>query len=544
MSDKVVVLGGGVAGLTAAQELAERDFEVEVYEKRDLFGGKARSMGVPDSSTGGREPLPGEHGFRFFPSFYRHMFDTMKRIPYGNNDQGVYENLRSASHWMTAREGASEVTLPVNLPTSIEDWKEVYDVIVDNEFGIPLDETRHFADRILTFLTSCQERREEEYDEISWWDFIDADEMSEAYRKYLAVGLTRDLVAMRAEDSSTRTVAKIYIQLLLGVAAPWLDVDSLLDGPTSDVWIDPWVSYLKQLGVTFHREAKVESFECNDDGEITSVDITQQNGTETVTADYYVSALPVEVMTEVIDDNIKEHAPTLRSIDRLQTAWMNGIQYYFDSNLELNQGHTLYVDSPWALTSIVQDQFWDDEFPLSEYGDGEVEAILSICISNWEEDGEEIQKPAKDCTEEEVKQEVWAQLTNRLNDGPGKRLDKSEVIDSFLDPDIEFNGDDPTTNAEPLLINTVGSLDDRPEASTQIPNLFLASDYVRTHTDLATMESANEAARRATNGIIAEADADAEPAEVWPLKEPSIFDPLKAYDRMRFEMGLPHQGMT
>ena len=37
---------------------------------------------------------------------------------------------------------------------------------------------------------------------------------------------------------------------------------------------------------------------------------------------------------------------------------------------------------------------------------------------------------------------------------------------------------------------------------TRIPNLFLASDYVRTHTDLATMEGANEAARRAVNGIL------------------------------------------
>ena len=37
---------------------------------------------------------------------------------------------------------------------------------------------------------------------------------------------------------------------------------------------------------------------------------------------------------------------------------------------------------------------------------------------------------------------------------------------------------------------------------TAIPNLFLASDYVQTFTDLATMEGANEAARRAVNGIL------------------------------------------
>jgi len=46
------------------------------------------------------------------------------------------------------------------------------------------------------------------------------------------------------------------------------------------------------------------------------------------------------------------------------------------------------------------------------------------------------------------------------------------------------------TNAEPLLENYVDTWRLRPEAVTRIPNLFLASDYVRTFTDLATMEAA------------------------------------------------------
>ena len=63
----VAVLGGGVGGLSAAHELAERGFSVTVYERRETFGGKARSIPVPGSGTSGRKDLPGEHGFRFFP---------------------------------------------------------------------------------------------------------------------------------------------------------------------------------------------------------------------------------------------------------------------------------------------------------------------------------------------------------------------------------------------------------------------------------------------------------------------------------------------
>ena len=81
MTERVAVLGGGMAGLTAAHELAERGFGVTVYEPRALLGGKARSLPVPGSGTGGRRDLPAEHGFRFFPGFYKHVPDTMRRHP-------------------------------------------------------------------------------------------------------------------------------------------------------------------------------------------------------------------------------------------------------------------------------------------------------------------------------------------------------------------------------------------------------------------------------------------------------------------------------
>src|SRR5690242_7314805 len=77
----VIVIGGGVAGLTSAHELIERGFDVAVYETRPAFGGKARSQPVAGSGTAGRRDLPGEHGFRFYPRFYTHVIDTMKRIP-------------------------------------------------------------------------------------------------------------------------------------------------------------------------------------------------------------------------------------------------------------------------------------------------------------------------------------------------------------------------------------------------------------------------------------------------------------------------------
>ncbi|MCA9420892.1 MAG: NAD(P)/FAD-dependent oxidoreductase, partial [Nitrospira sp.] len=36
MSKKVIILGGGIGGMSAAHELAERGFDVEVFERQEI----------------------------------------------------------------------------------------------------------------------------------------------------------------------------------------------------------------------------------------------------------------------------------------------------------------------------------------------------------------------------------------------------------------------------------------------------------------------------------------------------------------------------
>jgi uncharacterized protein with NAD-binding domain and iron-sulfur cluster len=81
MMQRVIVLGGGIGGLSAAHELIERGFAVDVYESLSIAGGKARSIPLAGTGTDGRRDLPGEHGFRFFPRFYRHVIGARRRIP-------------------------------------------------------------------------------------------------------------------------------------------------------------------------------------------------------------------------------------------------------------------------------------------------------------------------------------------------------------------------------------------------------------------------------------------------------------------------------
>ena len=536
MSSTIAILGGGVGGLSAAHELIERGFAVTVYERAEVFGGKARSIYVPNTGTDGRKDLPGEHGFRFFPAFYKHLPDTLMRIPFPGN-VSVFNNLVHTSRIEVAQSGKLlPMLLTGRLPQTIGDWLVAFKELFGG-IGVPDNEVLFFADKLLTLLTSCPERRVAQYELIPWWTFVDAANHSAAYQTLLAIGLTRSLVAVRAQVASTRTAGYILLQLIFGILT-WNGFDRLLAGPTSEVWLTPWTQYLTQKGVQFVSGAAVKGFKMAG-GAISGVTIEQGGAQTDITADYYIAALPVEIMSVLVTDEMKSAAPSIAQLGSLRTAWMNGIQFFLKQDIPVDNGHTLYADSPWALTSVSQKQFWQ-QANLANYGDGQVGGILSADISDWETPGILYGKPAMQCTAQEIKDEVWAQIKAHLNVAGQTPIRDEDLAAWFLDPDIQFPNPSAATNLEPLLINTANSLQYRPQAATEIPNLLLASDYVQTYTDLACMEAANEAARRAVNAILAKTGSAAAPAGVWPMKEPDVFQPLIEYDRVRFKLGLPH----
>ena len=302
----------------------------------------------------------------------------------------------------------------------------------------------------------------------------------------------------------------------------------MLDAPTSEVWIDPWVAHLRSRGADVRLGAPVEALHLAG-GRIAGAD---GRAGSAIQADHYVAALPVEVMRQLASPALRAAEPRLSGLDRLVTRWMNGVLFYLDRDVPLVNGHAIYIDSEWALTSISQKQFWPG-VDLAQRGDGRVRGILSIDVSEW-------QRPGRAHGQGRAAAAPARRSSRRC--GASSRtistaaLDGVAVIDRFLDPAIVFPNPTGAANLEPLLVNTAGSWADRPDAVTRIPNLFLASDYVRTYTDLATMEAANEAARRAVNGILAATGSSAPRCEVWELREPRAFAAARALDRVRWKL--------
>lgn len=542
MSKSVAIFGGGVAGLSAAHELIDRGFIVTIYEAGDTCGGKARSFGKPGSATGGRKLLPGEHGFRFFPGFYRHITDSMMGIPCGSGS--AFDKLVPTAAVGIARDGKPVFQLPVHVPLSISGWLSALQQWFGHaDLGVPVDEVLFFNEKLFEFITSCDDRRMDEHESTSWWTFVDADHKSQAYQNLLARGLTRSLVAMRAEVASTRTIATILWHMLFCMANPLGPAaDRVLSAPTSDVWLDPWVAYLQGRGVTIQLKSRAQAIVLGANG-VAAVQVSVNGGAAVpVQADYHLFAVPQEVMAALATPAVVAAAPSLAGVAALHVDWMNGIQYFLKRDVAgpgLPMGHMILSEAPWALTVLSQRPFWPD-VDFANLGNGDCLGILSVDISDWEAPGTYVNKPARQCTDAEISEEVWKQLKAHLQPAA---LQDTDLITHFLDPAIKIGP--PNQNDSPLLINTVDSWRLRPQAATKIANLFLASDYVQTTSDLACMEGANEAARLAVNAILLAAGAQSTPqCATWPLgdREPAIFKPAKIVDQVFYDLGLPHPG--
>jgi uncharacterized protein with NAD-binding domain and iron-sulfur cluster len=544
----VAVLGGGMAGLAAAHELAERGFAVTVYERKAL-GGKARSIGVPRTGRGGRRDLPGEHGFRFFPGFYHHVPDSMRRVPFPGNANGVWDNFVDAMETSSPRtEGRADATLfgmlpdPAKLLTPGGLERVLVEELIKQQ-GVRPDEAEFFVSRVLVFLTSSEERRYGQWEHTTWWDFVRAEGKSEEYKKVVARGLTRSLVAAKETVASTRTIGNMAEAFIMNIQQRGNDgsPDRVLNAPTNEAWIDPWVIHLRELGVRFRVGWPVTALEARR-GRIAAATARDRRGrVRRIEADWFVCGIPVERARRLWSPKVLRLDPGLEAMDELFVDWMNGVQFYLRRDVGLIRGHLTFVDAPWALTALTQAQFWEHRDFARDYGDGTAVDCLSVDVSDWDTPGILYGKPAKECTPTEIRREVWAQIKAHLEDN-GESVLPDDVLHSwFLDPAIRWSRRARRNrNDEPLLVNTVGSWERRPVPRTEIPNLFLAGDYVQTDIDLATMEGANESGRAAVNALLDAAGSGADRARMFKLYDPAEYEPLKRIDAERFAAGEPN----
>jgi uncharacterized protein with NAD-binding domain and iron-sulfur cluster len=87
----VVIIGGGIAGLTAAHELVELGYKVTLLERNNIVGGLARTYQNKKDKT-----CPYEYSWRAYGKWYQNVYNIMKRISY-DEKKTVYDKINSST---------------------------------------------------------------------------------------------------------------------------------------------------------------------------------------------------------------------------------------------------------------------------------------------------------------------------------------------------------------------------------------------------------------------------------------------------------------
>ena len=563
---RVHILGGGIGGMSAALHLARlaeagvfpKDLKVHVYEAAARYGGKASSQFSPLNGDAGN--WPGEHGFRFFPNFYRCVVDTLRFVPVTeahvarrsidpkHAGASVFSLLTSVGEGAVAvRGGVHHIPRAQSLEAILGAIRETVAA-----FQVTPEDAFAFSNEIAAFLICCEERALVTWENMTLDDLLARHQFTQPMVMFIRS--LRALSAMRAERGSLRTLLFTAIQMLADFDPQYHLRDALLPGPTDYMMLEPWEHELERLGVTPHFQHEISALEFTAPrfgltSRLSRVALRGETAEILAGAeDVFVLALPYERARALLlaANQLPAGLVGIRDIDQrsdnlgIGAEPMVGIQYWLSRDVPIAGGHVLYPAAQWAVTSVSQAQFWKSTFtkPIGElFGAKDLRGVLSAIVSGWDVVSDRLGKAPRDCSNSELAEETFAQIV----DGVGAQLKWGDVIGYHVDANVAF-GSGSAFCSTPLWVSPKGSYVKRPFPDVRCGNLFLASDWARTGTDVGSMESADEAARRAVFAIaqtLPQPPPDALLPEVRPLRLWPAVELARDADRWMFQHGLP-----
>ena len=436
-----IVVGGGLAGMVVARELALRQWRVVLLERTMRLGGKAGS----DIKNGRLV----EHGYHVFPRWYPNVRAIIDRIGVQLIDFDRYHFLLPGEYpkTITVRGPSSLSATWYNLFNGLLPWyhNTLYIYSVLDMISRPLSE-KSFLDRVSQIGLMRGK----------WFTSESVAELGQENVLKASAIPVYDLSAMTAKRISSYWVRQ---------ASPLL---SILPGDLQTVFIDPQVRELETLGVEIRYGTDVTGVVMRQ-GEVGGVAL--RDGSQ-VSADVYALCTPFEVTRSWLDDSLYEADPELGNMHFLEAQPMAALHLRLRRELpDLPREHVFLHGSRYALSLIDVGRFWKEL-------DGKPQ--LSFISSNYGPLNEVSTDGAKDLLLEEI--------------GEYLPISPEDIEDWELSPNTSV----------PLFINTIGAWPNRPRPKTRVKNLYVAGDYVKNAIDLACMEGAVSAALETAGQILAD----------------------------------------
>jgi len=464
--NKVIIVGAGIAGLTAATDLIEQGYEVEVHETKMYAGGKA--YGFHDEKG-----FPIEHSCRIYSKYYS-LYSYMKRIPYKNST--VFHNLIQVKPYIVSDEKFF-IMPDLNRKGVFVGIKNLWD-------GLKLIRFLQLSPKNILFLVKkgihykFSSSYRKKLNTVSFKKEMLYGQ-DQKFQKFI-VQLLSILIAARPNATANVMFQELYNFIGTGWPLPE-DCHStfhLLNGPTSEHFLHPWIDWLKGKGVTFVYDSHVSI----QDKEVYKSK-TQAGRPQKLAADAYLFCLSLKSAKATFP---KENLPSIQS-----EMWSNGIQFYLKkrpSNFPKDYIGGFIWNKPWHFAMALYDNnvSWKNvKMPKG------VKCIASATFSNVVNKGVLYGKSMKECTPTELVNETMEQCG----------INRDDVVQYFIDPAIRYENN---TWHEDMALYVV-TPHDYPKmktGETQFENIFLVGEFTKTKKENPSMEKSCEAGKIGAQRII------------------------------------------
>lgn len=302
---RVAVLGGGVAGISAAIGLGAEGFTPVLYEARPQLGGRAHSF--TDASSG----ITLDNAQHIAMGCYDAFIGFLRRLNIAHKfsaQSAIRVPYRSAGGRQTAL-NAPNLPAPLHLLVALVGLKAI--TWQDRFAIIRLGAVIRFGREPAAELTAAQWLRKHGQSKGA---------INALWEPFCLAALNTPL-----ETSSARVLAETLRRSLLGArdsAAIWV-----ADVPLSELFDPEAELYLNAIGGALHRQCGIQALEANASGHKLCAAITRRG--ERIEADVFVSALPWVALSKLLppDSRLKT------KIDQLRTSPIIGIHLICDTKL-------------------------------------------------------------------------------------------------------------------------------------------------------------------------------------------------------------------
>lgn len=545
--------------MAAAMILAESGIRVTLCEAAPEAGGKAKSLRRPDGH-------PTEHSLRVYLDYYQTLLTLFLRIP-TEGGKTVLDNLVGVNAVRVYRHrtfGRASAPVPVRRRPAFSWLGRVFEplaqfsrIVVRSALvtvgmasrGVsPIDVIRYLYAHV-RLLWMCRERLIAELADVSYADYLQLGDKSPQAQTFFSA-LPRIFVAARP-SAEAAALAPIILKGLFhftsrpaaldGMAAPSI---MMMNGPTSERMVDPWVRHLQNLGVDIQLHTRIADLEFQD-GCVTAAVCADGRR---FACDYAILALPYLTLRRLAETHrVGEHLPHLTEQHAIALESSNGMQVFLRDIPSTWPSYVrpgvvgTHFESEWAVISVLQGEgFWEG-VPLP----AGTKYVLSITWSDVDKPGPVFGRAASECTPDEIATECLAQCG----------LDHSHILGWQIDHELKhlseadyqsLAGELPPhvagapargqrmVNLSPLTILMPGARERSPRIRTEVPNLFLAGEasYSPDLTFLVpTMEKAASSGYLAAHQIVNVAAAHAAPDLQIEFTDPVPFAVLRRLDR-------------